>query len=110
MSSLFLGCFSIGLLFTVASFLLGSTGPLHSLHLFDGGTHGGTGAGGHHGGTSVGGVVNPGTVSAFLMWFGGAGYLLTRYSPLAAITITRGGVKAPPGAITPSATLSKPKT
>jgi membrane protein implicated in regulation of membrane protease activity len=87
-SSLFLGCFSFGLLFTVASFLLGSTGPLHSLHFFDAGTHSVGGTSGHHGGTSVGGIVNPSTLSAFLMWFGGAGYLLTRYSPLAAITIT----------------------
>jgi membrane protein implicated in regulation of membrane protease activity len=87
-SSLFLGCFSFGLLFTVATFLLGSVGSLHLPHLFGTSTHAGTGPSGHHGGTSAGAVVNPSTLSAFLMWFGGAGYLLTRYSPLAAISIT----------------------
>jgi len=86
-SSLFLGCFSFGLLFTVASFLLGSAGSLHLPHLFGTGTHAGGASGGHHG-ASAGTAVNPSTLSAFLMWFGGAGYLLTRYSPLAAITIT----------------------
>lgn len=87
MSSLFLGCFSFGLLFTVATFLLGSFGSLHLPHFFGGTTHAGGGANGQHDNVS-GGVLNPSTLSAFLMWFGGGGYLLTRYSPLAAITIT----------------------
>jgi hypothetical protein len=77
MDSFYLGCFAFGLLFTVASFLLGALGSGHHLHLpgldFDLG-----GDSGHHGAHVS--PFNLSTVSAFLAWFGGAGYLLTRYS------------------------------
>lgn len=33
----------------------------------------------HHGGPHVGGAFNMGTISAFLLWFGAAGYLITRF-------------------------------
>jgi hypothetical protein len=84
MASFFLGCFAFGLIFTVASFLLGAFGSGHDLHLpgFDAGGDGGgethgPGAG-HHGAHMS--PFNLSTISAFLAWFGGAGYLLTRYS------------------------------
>lgn len=103
MSSFFLGCFSFGLIFTVASFLLGALGSGHHLHLpgldLGGGGHGsgdlGHGGGGHEGAGHHGAYLSPfnlSTISAFLAWFGGAGYLLTRYSSFtaAAIMLTAG--------------------
>jgi len=72
----YLGCFLIGFFFSVLSFLGGYT-HLH-LHL-PRGFHGqvGHGPGGRGSQTSP---VNFGTVAAFLAWFGGAGFLLTRFS------------------------------
>lgn len=58
---------------SVFSFLLGSV----HLHL-PGGIHVHTGSHGGRGGT----YLNFGTITAFLAWFGGTGYLLTRYSSL----------------------------
>jgi membrane protein implicated in regulation of membrane protease activity len=82
-SSLFLGCFTFGLLFTVVSGLLGAFNGGHDLHIP--GVHGHGHAGGHgHGHPSP---FNAGTIAAFLTWFGGAGYLLTRYSGFAALSI-----------------------
>jgi len=94
-ASLFLGCFAFGLIFTVASFLLGtlSGSNIHipGLDALGGGHHPGPAA--HHGGGhsgSAGVQISPfnlSTVSAFLAWFGGAGYLLSRYSGLTATII-----------------------
>lgn len=89
MAVFFLGCFSFGLIFTVASFLLGAlgSGHLHVPHLPLFGGHGG-GHGAHAG--QAGNTLSPFNVSsicAFLTWFGGAGYLLTRYSSLTAAAI-----------------------
>lgn len=87
MQQFFLGCFAFGLAFTVATFLLGAFGGGHGLHIpgldgilghGDAGAHAGGHAGGHHGsGISP---FNLSTIAAFLTWFGGAGYLLVRYS------------------------------
>lgn len=83
MSSLFLGCFTFGLLFTVVSGLLGAFNGGHDFHIP--GLHGHGGHAGHdHGHPSP---FNAGTIAAFLTWFGGAGYLLTRYSGFAALSI-----------------------
>ncbi len=91
MSGLFLGCFAFGLIFTVASFLLGALGGGHIPGTdFDfgdttdlaGGDHAGAGHSVHASPFSIS------TVSAFLAWFGGAGYLLSRYSSLTAVLIT----------------------
>lgn len=106
MTSFFLGCFAFGLIFTVASFVLGAFGSGHHLHLpgldFLGGDgHGaghGAGHGGGHGaghggahGADHGATISPfnlSTIAAFVTWFGGAGWLLTRYSSLtAALTL-----------------------
>jgi membrane protein implicated in regulation of membrane protease activity len=89
-ASLFLGCFAFGLLFTVVSFLIGAFGSGHDLHipgldsLFG---HSGN-AGGHaQGGGAHMSPFNLSTASAFLTWFGGAGYLLLLYSDFAAFTV-----------------------
>ena len=72
---IYLGCFSFGFLMSLASFLA------HSLHAHMPGHQHGHGIfspkGHGHGGFSR---FNMTTLSAFLTWFGGVGYLLTRYS------------------------------
>ena len=90
MSSFFLGCFAFGLIFTVASFVLGAFGSGHHIHVPHFGGHAGHGGGaaGAHG--DQGGIspFNLSTISAFVTWFGGAGWLLTRYSSFTALLIT----------------------
>ncbi|HUS06381.1 MAG TPA: hypothetical protein VMZ52_08805 [Bryobacteraceae bacterium] len=72
-ASFYLGCFTVGFLFSVISLL---TGHIH-LHLHHGAVH--TGHHGHAGAGAKGEVslFNFGTGAAFLAWFGGAGYLAT---------------------------------
>jgi membrane protein implicated in regulation of membrane protease activity len=88
-AAFYLTCFLVGVTLSVLSFLSGSfhAGHFH-LHIphahvgHVGGVHAG---GAHTGGAARGGevsVVNFGTICAFLAWFGGAGYLLARYSTL----------------------------
>jgi membrane protein implicated in regulation of membrane protease activity len=87
-------CFVIGLLLSVFSFLAGAL-HLHfpkGMHVHAGGGHahvhgaGGHGRGGGRGQGQRGGrdasFFNFGTMTAFLAWFGGTGFLLTRYSGL----------------------------
>lgn len=90
MTTLFVGCFWFGLLFALASFLLGAFGG-HDLHWH--GLHAHHGGGTHNGHAHVS-PFNASTLAAFLTWFGGAGYLLTRYSGLTAFTITAGAALA----------------
>jgi len=88
----YLICFAVGVAFSVLSFLVGGHHwhlPFH-FHLHGGGpvvhtgTHAPTGhAGGHGPHHTVVSFLNPVTLAAFLAWFGGMGYLLTRYSGLA---------------------------
>jgi hypothetical protein len=86
-NSFFLGCFAFGLIFTVASFLLGAFGSGEHLHLPDFNAHHGAGApAGDHG--AYVSPFNLSTIAAFVTWFGGAGWLLTRYSSLTALFIT----------------------
>lgn len=76
-ADLYLTCFLVGFVLSLLSVLLGGL-DLHvhlpfDFHLghaahFDTGTNGGVPA------------VNLGTITAFLAWFGGIGYLLTRHS------------------------------
>ena len=64
----FLACFAFGFLFSLVGFLSGSA-HLH-FHM-------------HHGHVSGGGVAskfNFGTITAFLTWFGGTGYILSSWS------------------------------
>lgn len=104
-SDFYLICFAVGFCFSFFSFIFGGSrfGKLHLPH-FHGhaGTHlpsahapvAHSGAGGgqaagpsageaahiHHGATVS--PFNPPSIAAFLAWFGGAGYLLTRFSAL----------------------------
>ena len=61
----YLICFAIGGGFSLMA-LMGNTFHAPHVHL-------------HHGGGTAGGVFNMGTFSAFLLWFGAAGYLITRF-------------------------------
>jgi membrane protein implicated in regulation of membrane protease activity len=80
MDTFYLICFGFGLVLSVVS-VLGGSAHLHLGHLHIGHStlaHHGTGA---HGSGSRGlSAVNGFTFTAFLCWFGGAGYLLHRYS------------------------------
>jgi membrane protein implicated in regulation of membrane protease activity len=92
----YLICFAVGFCFSFFSFVLGSPrGHFHFPHahghaggadLHTGHSHGGHGTGTAENGEHAGGghvsPLNPPTVAAFLAWFGGTGYLLTRYSTL----------------------------
>jgi hypothetical protein len=92
----YLVCFAIGFCLSFFSFVFGGAraGRLH-LQLFHGGAHlpsaghppvgggqGSPGAGAVNQGAQSGGIspFNFVTLTAFLAWFGGTGYLLTRYS------------------------------
>jgi membrane protein implicated in regulation of membrane protease activity len=72
----YLGCFWFGFLFSLVAFVAGTS----HLHLHFPGLHDGHGV---HGGEES--PINFGTISAFLAWFGGTGYLLTRYSNIWAL-------------------------
>ena len=82
----YLTCFLVGVTLSILAFLGGS---LHLPHVHFHLSHGHVatpGLGGGHAGLSHGGpempVVNFATITAFLAWFGGTGYLLTRHSSL----------------------------
>jgi hypothetical protein len=90
-SDSYLFCFLVGFSLSVLSFLAGAV-HLHlplKWHLpFHGGHHG-AGGGIAKGGIAKGGAhlswFNASSVLAFLAWFGGTGYLLTKHSNLIAI-------------------------
>ncbi len=86
MDDVYLICFVVGIALSVLS-VLGGLGHLHFGHLHLGHTAqlhvktpGGIGKGGAHGLSSVNGF----TITAFLCWFGGAGYLLHHFGALRA--------------------------
>lgn len=90
-ANFYLLCFALGFAFSVLSFVMGGLRwhlPFH-LHLHSGVTHapGASGSGhaahGHHAISPV----NPVTLAAFLTWFGGTGFLLTRHSTLMSLFI-----------------------
>ncbi len=80
----YLVCFVVGLFLSVVMFLAGGAHLPH-VHVHLPGMHGdfgvGHGASAGHGGQI--GPINPITLTAFLAWFGGTGYLLSRHSGLA---------------------------
>ena len=93
-SDFYLLCFLVGFSLSVLSFLAGAV-HIHlpfKMHLpFHGGHHAG---GAHHTGSSARGGAshsseiswfNASTIMAFLAWFGGAGYILTKHAYLAGI-------------------------
>ena len=77
LADFYLVCFVVGLTFSIVSFVAGSI-HLHwpHFHVHVGGAPAHPSSIGGRGGI---GRVNIGTVAAFLAWFGGTGYLLTRY-------------------------------
>jgi hypothetical protein len=97
----YLTCFLLGFSLSLVSFLLGALN-LHGGHFFHGhGAHAGHGpaARGHlpHGHAADAGMspYNFATITAFLAWFGGAGYLLTKFGgfwgiPALAIAVLTG--------------------
>jgi membrane protein implicated in regulation of membrane protease activity len=83
----YLVCFGVGLVLSVLAFVAGfghlqlghfHGGHFHLAHAHTGHAHAPRG-GGHDAGLSP---FNGFTLLAFLCWFGGAGYLLSRFSPL----------------------------
>jgi membrane protein implicated in regulation of membrane protease activity len=85
-ANFYLVCFFVGLLLSVLSLVLGNLHlhlhlPFH-LHVghFSLGTPHAHAPGFGHGGAGQLPAVNFGTITAFLAWFGGIGYLLTQHS------------------------------
>jgi hypothetical protein len=80
----YLVCFLVGVTLSVLSFLSGSIHMPHvhfHFHVPHAGAHMAGGAHAAGGGAEMP-FLNFGTITAFLAWFGGTGYLLTRYSSL----------------------------
>jgi hypothetical protein len=90
--SFFLGCFAFGFVLSLIAFLAGST-HLH-LHFHHtphlgaghGAVHGPAHGPGSHGSSGVS-KLNFGTISAFLTWFGGAGYILSTWGGLGLLLV-----------------------
>src|SRR5579863_9063850 len=61
----YLICFAVGGGFSLMA-LMGGTFHAPHVHL-------------HHGSGAAGGAFNMGTISAFLLWFGAGGYVITRF-------------------------------
>jgi membrane-bound ClpP family serine protease len=91
-SDFYLICFAIGFLFSLLSFIAGGLNVhghwphVHGLHFHSGAGHAPTGPGHSAAGQGAAKVsVSPFnffTIAVFLAWFGGTGYLLTRYSTM----------------------------
>src|SRR5438309_646455 len=91
-ADLYLMCFIIGFLLSAISFMFGNLHihlpHFHLGHLTFPGPHAPSAAHGAHAG-HVGAAnelpaINLGTITAFLAWFGGIGYLLTKYTSVMA--------------------------
>jgi membrane protein implicated in regulation of membrane protease activity len=72
---IYLLCFAVGALWSVATLLLGG---MHLGHGHIGHTH----FGGAHSHGPLDGILNPSSIAVFLAWFGGVGFLLNRHSGL----------------------------
>ena len=88
MTTFYLICFTLGLSLTVLS-ALGAFTHLHFGHVHIHFGHAHAHVPGAHGGAGKGGVspINGFTLAAFLCWFGGCGYLLTRSGDFALLTV-----------------------
>lgn len=91
-ADVYLLCFAVGALWSLAALLLGGMHAGHSVHAPSGhghvihghATHGHTAHGQGHGiAGRFASMINPSCAAVFLAWFGGVGYLLTRHSGLA---------------------------
>lgn len=87
-TNVYLVCFWLGFSLSACSWILTVLG-LHlphvhgahaHVHVGRGHAHAGTRGGAHAGVTSAPSPINFSTLTAFLAWFGGVGYLLTRYA------------------------------
>jgi len=78
-ADLYLICFIVGFALSLLSVM---GGFLHMPHMHHGHLHIGHGHGHAHGGSGQVSPINFSTLTAFLAWFGGIGYLLTRFSGL----------------------------
>jgi hypothetical protein len=76
----YLICFVLGFAFSVLSFALGGHHWHLPFHIHPGHSHGAGHGHGHAQHNHPASAFNPLTVAAFLAWFGGTGYLLTRFS------------------------------
>jgi membrane protein implicated in regulation of membrane protease activity len=83
-ADLYLICFIIGFLLSALSFLFGSL-HIHLPHFHIGQAHLHVPQAGDAAVANSLPAINFGTITAFLAWFGGIGYLLTRYSGFFAI-------------------------
>jgi membrane protein implicated in regulation of membrane protease activity len=92
-SDFYLFCFLVGFAFSALAFLAGTLHlhlpfrlhlPAHGGHHAAGGHAVSAKGGGGHAGSHVS-WLNVSTITAFLAWFGGAGYILTRASHLLAM-------------------------
>lgn len=81
---IFLYCFGIGSIWTVATALLGGLHVGHHAHHH--GAHAGHGAHCHAHSSDLGywlsAMITPASLAVFLAWFGGVGFLLTRHTGL----------------------------
>ncbi len=94
-ANVYLVCFWLGFSLSAVSWLLGAVHLPHLGHLpHPHAPHaGGHGPHGHARGSDSPSYFSFATLTAFLAWFGGAGYLLTRYTdvwPLAALALAVG--------------------
>ena len=83
-ANFYLACFALGFIFSLLSFLMGGF-RWHIPHFLGGGHVHGPHVHVHHGTSGAGSkaeapLLNPVSLAAFLAWFGGVGYLLTRFS------------------------------
>src|SRR6266446_8193921 len=91
-SDFYLICFAVGFLFSLLSFVAGGLNVhghwphVHGLHFHSGPAHAPGGSGpaphAHPGAAQSVSPFNFFTIAIFLAWFGGTGYLLTRYSTI----------------------------
>ena len=85
----YLTCFLVGVTLSLIAFVGGSLHLPHvHFHLSHG--HAAPGVGGGHAGVSRGPempVFNFATITAFLAWFGGIGYILSAHSPLVGVIV-----------------------
>jgi hypothetical protein len=91
MLTFYLICFLLGVILSILS-VIGGFGHLHigRIHIGHAGhTHA---AHGHHHGSHGLSSVNGFTITAFLCWFGAAGYLLYRFTGLIAVTVFLGAI------------------
>ena len=84
-SDFYLICFAVGFLFSLLSFMFGGLhfGDFSHGHSFDFGGHADASTGTHAAnGSDQVSPFNLFTLAVFLAWFGGTGYLLSRYSTI----------------------------